>query len=291
MADSKTQPSSHLDFAVNNHFSMLRLDSSSKPHSSAALKRPSPPSSHQPNPKKEKLSPPPLFPGFSKITPLPPLPKSHSGRTRTRNPLLRRCISDPFTPPRLDSLSAPPVPNSIHSPDNDVVPSSAVTAITSPPSVISTRPPPRPTHHRTVSDPTSSPAAKSASRASSSSGDGDDDTPNTKRRLKRIKDRFKEMTLWFEQVMLEDDDDEEKVPEIQQEQEEEEQIINTEPSDDHVQGLENTAVTKEDCDQKRFEESVSVEKVGECIVIHFSCHCGVPYQFLLAGGNCYYKLM
>ncbi|PRQ41028.1 hypothetical protein RchiOBHm_Chr4g0442521 [Rosa chinensis] len=101
------------------------------------------------------------------------------------------------------------------------------------------------------------------------------------------------MTLWFEQVMLEDDDDEEeKVPEIQQEQEEEEQIINsTEPTDDHVQGLENTAVTKEDCDQKRFEESVSVEKVGECIVIHFSCHCGVPYQFLLAGGNCYYKLM
>ncbi|KAL6189924.1 hypothetical protein ACLB2K_036325 [Fragaria x ananassa] len=134
---------------------------------------------------------------------------------------------------------------------------------------------------------------KSASRTSSSSGD-DDSTPNSKRRLKRIKDRFREMTLWFEQVMLDDGDDvtpveeEKAAPENQQEEDEQEE----EEEDEDVQaGLEITAVTKEDCDQKRFEESVSVDKVGECIVIHFSCHCGVPYQFLLAGGNCYYKLM
>nr|XP_011463159.1 PREDICTED: swi5-dependent recombination DNA repair protein 1 homolog [Fragaria vesca subsp. vesca] len=249
--------------AVNNHFSMLRLDSSS------SLKRPSPPSSHQPNPKKEKLSPP-LFPGFSKITPLPPLPKSgRPTRTRTRNPLLRRCIS--------------------------AIDSTAAAAAASPPSVVSTRPP-RPAHHRTASDPAASPAAKSASRTSSSSGD-DDSTPNTKRRLKRIKDRFREMTLWFEQVMLEDAEDdgddvtpveeEKAAPENQHEDEEEEE----EEEEDVQAGLEITPVTKEDCDQKRFEESVSVGKVGECIVIHFSCHCGVPYQFLLAGGNCYYKLM
>ncbi|XP_050374340.1 uncharacterized protein LOC126791886 [Argentina anserina] len=253
----------------SSDFSMLRLDSSF----SSSLKRPSPPHSHQPNPKKEKLSPP-LPSGFSKITPLPPLPKS--GRSETHNPLLRRCISN------LDS----------HSPHTD--------AVASPPSVVSTLPP-HPTHHRAVSEPTFSPAAKSASRTSSSSGD-DDDSPSTKRKLKRIKDRFREMTLWFEQVMLEDVDDDdddaiqvdqEKAPEtLQEEQEQEVQVINNaEPSDENVQGLVITAVTEEDCDQKRFEESVSVEKVGECIVIHFSCHCGVPYQFLLAGGNCYYKLM
>ncbi|KAK9935397.1 hypothetical protein M0R45_022500 [Rubus argutus] len=218
--ETKTEPLNPQDFSsepftVGKHLSMLRLDNS-KPSPSAstsALKRPSSPPSQQPNPKKEKLSP--LFPGFSKITPLPPLPKTQSVLLRLPNPAPAH-------------LQAP--------------------ATTIP--------------------------------------------PNTKRRLRRIKDRFREMTLWFEQVMLEDDEQvgEEQVPENQQ-QEVEEQILNIEPSDEHVQHLDNTAVTKEDCDQKRFEESVSVEKVGDCIVIHFSCHCGVPYQFLLAGGNCYYKLM
>ena len=65
------------------------------------------------------------------------------------------------------------------------------------------------------------------------------------RRLRSIKDRFREMTLWFEQVMLEDGEQvgEEQVPENQQ-QEVEEQNLNIEPSDEHVQHLDNTAVTK-----------------------------------------------
>ncbi|KAB2635825.1 hypothetical protein D8674_026359 [Pyrus ussuriensis x Pyrus communis] len=29
----------------------------------------------------------------------------------------------------------------------------------------------------------------------------------------------------------------------------------------------------------------------DCLVIHFRCHCDKAYQFLLSGGNCYYKLM
>lgn len=71
------------------------------------------------------------------------------------------------------------------------------------------------------------------------------------RRLKRIKDRFREMTLWFEQVMLEDADDdgddvtpveeEKAAPENQQEEDEQEE---EEEEEDVQAGLEITAVTK-----------------------------------------------
>ncbi|KAG5246812.1 mucin-5AC [Salix suchowensis] len=39
------------------------------------------------------------------------------------------------------------------------------------------------------------------------------------------------------------------------------------------------------------EESVCVEKTGDCFIVHFKCPCGKRYQILLSGGNCYYKLM
>lgn len=39
------------------------------------------------------------------------------------------------------------------------------------------------------------------------------------------------------------------------------------------------------------EEAVSVEKVGESLIVHFKCPCSKAYQILLSGGNCYYKLM
>lgn len=39
------------------------------------------------------------------------------------------------------------------------------------------------------------------------------------------------------------------------------------------------------------EEAVSVEKVGECLIIDFKCPCSSGYKILLSGGNCYYKLI
>ncbi|KAK0570977.1 hypothetical protein LWI29_009395 [Acer saccharum] len=48
-------------------------------------------------------------------------------------------------------------------------------------------------------------------------------------------------------------------------------------------GLENS--------EADIEESVSVERAGECLIIHFKCPCGKGYRILISGRNCYYKLM
>ncbi|XP_021821183.1 putative protein TPRXL [Prunus avium] len=256
---------------VGKHLSMLRLDNSSSssfksPNSSPkprrTLKRRSPsqsPPISQPNPKKEKLD-------------LPP------------NPLLRRCSSERFNP---TSPPPPPPPpfysfNSRHNQlqcPNAASPASASTDKASGAAALSAY---ASALRRSVSNakPSScSPALKTISRqSSSSSGDEDDDdddaSPNSKR-LKRIKDRVREMSLWFQQVMRENEDDDE-------EEEEEEEEVELEPPQEHhhQQNGDTTEV-----------ESVSVERMWDGLVIHFRCHCGVPYQFLLAGGNCYYKLM
>ncbi|GFZ02760.1 hypothetical protein Acr_15g0013680 [Actinidia rufa] len=39
------------------------------------------------------------------------------------------------------------------------------------------------------------------------------------------------------------------------------------------------------------EEAVSVERSGNCLILHIKCPCGKGYQVLLSGRNCYYKLM
>ncbi|KAG9159040.1 hypothetical protein Leryth_018587 [Lithospermum erythrorhizon] len=38
------------------------------------------------------------------------------------------------------------------------------------------------------------------------------------------------------------------------------------------------------------EEAVSVEKKGDSLVVHFNCPCGIDYEILLSGNNCYYRL-
>ncbi|KAH0990891.1 hypothetical protein GBA52_002374 [Prunus armeniaca] len=259
---------------VGKHLSMLCLDNSSSscfksPNSSPkprrTLKRRSPsqsPPISQPNPKKEKLD-------------LPP------------NPLLRRCSSERFNP---TSPPPPPPPfysfNSHHNQlqcPNAASPASASTDKASGAAALSAY---ASTLRRSVSNPkpsSCSPALKTISRQSSSSSSGDEEddddaTPNSKR-LRRIKDRVKEMSLWFQQVMRENEDDEE---------EEEEEVEREPPQEQHHQQNGDTTEVGSDIN---FAESVSVERMGDGLVIHFRCHCGVPYQFLLAGGNCYYKLM
>ncbi|GMY25844.1 myotubularin-related protein DDB_G0290005 isoform X2 [Fagus crenata] len=110
-----------------------------------------------------------------------------------------------------------------------------------------------------VSDPTQSPCSGDVSSADLTK----EDTPNSKKRLRRMKDRMREMRKWCEQVMRE------------QEQE-----------DDT-----NAATTKHDDSAPEFEESVYVERVEEGLTVHFKCPCGKGYQILLSGRNCYYKLM
>ncbi|CAB4265257.1 unnamed protein product [Prunus armeniaca] len=272
------QPEEEEEYAavVGKHLSMLCLDNSSSsssfksPNSSPkprrTLKRRSPsqsPPISQPNPKKEKLD-------------LPP------------NPLLRRCSSERFNP-----TSPPPPPpfysfNSHHNQlqcPNAASPASASTDKASGAAAVSAY---ASTLRRSVSNPkpsSCSPALKTISRQSSSSSSGDEDddddaTPNSKR-LRRIKDRVREMSLWFQQVMRENEDDEE---------EEEEEVEREPPQEQHHQQNGDTTELQVGSDIN-FAESVSVERMGDGLVIHFRCHCGVPYQFLLAGGNCYYKLM
>ncbi|ONI31865.1 hypothetical protein PRUPE_1G335500 [Prunus persica] len=202
------------------------------------------------------------------------------------DPLLRRCSSERFNP-----TSPPPPPfysfNSHHNQlqcPNAASPASASTDKASGAAALSSY---ASTLRRSVSNPkpsSCSPALKTFSRQSSSSSgdedDNDDATPNSKR-LRRIKYRVREMSLWFQQVMLENEDDDE---------EEEEELELEPPQEQHHQQNGDTTELQVDSDIN-FAESVSVERMGDGLVIHFRCHCGVPYQFLLAGGNCYYKLM
>ncbi|KAL1561668.1 hypothetical protein AAHA92_04345 [Salvia divinorum] len=78
----------------------------------------------------------------------------------------------------------------------------------------------------------------------------------TAKRLKRMKERLREMREWWNQVATEDDDEEECEEETQN------------PS----------------------QEAVFVERSGEGLVLHFKCPCGDGYQILLSGNNLYYKL-
>ncbi|XP_050374345.1 uncharacterized protein LOC126791893 [Argentina anserina] len=204
--------------------------------------------------------------GYSKIS-LPLHPHHH-------RPVLRRCISDPYSPP------PPPQTDPFHSPDLNKAssPSPSQTHFNS-----SLPPLPPPTHRRSVSELNPSPA-KSFSRSPSfneMSFETDPDTPNSKR-LKRMKGRLKEMTEWCRQLMREED----------MEQDEELEIGATQdmPDIDAIQDVPNDTST-EDSSEKEFSESVSVEKKDDSLVIHFRCHCDKAYQFLLNGSDCYYKLL
>ncbi|CAN6677503.1 unnamed protein product [Malus baccata var. baccata] len=241
------------------------------------------------------------------------LPASSSGYRRISLPPLRRCISDPYNPPSATtpnyafehSLSASRCGGSLcnmtpsYSPDRLHFPK---TPFHSPAAVLPPLPPPQ-TLQRSVSDLNPSPA-KTSSRSSTSSQDfhfsTDIDTPNSKR-LQRMKGRLREMSLWCQQLMREEDlmeedeDHEEQAAEENKEEEEEaeeEQVQTVDATDqDFHDNATATAENLQDDGGKEFAESVSVEKKDDCLVIHFRCHCDKAYQFLLSGGDCYYKLM
>lgn len=103
-----------------------------------------------------------------------------------------------------------------------------------------------------------------------------------------MKDRLREMSHWCQQLMREEDLMEEDEDEQQQAVEEEAQVQAVDAADQDFHS--NTGAAEDEC-EKEFAESVSVEKKDDCLVIHFSCHCDKAYQFLLSGGECYYKLM
>ncbi|CAL8075782.1 unnamed protein product [Prunus armeniaca] len=242
--------------------------------------------------------PPSSLPSNPNPEPDPSLPCN--GYHKISLPLLRRCMSDPCNPPS-DTAANPSffdpslssastcggsLPNFTppYSPDRHHCPK---TPSHSPTHALPPLPPPH-TFRRSVSDINPSPA-KASSRFSTSSQDlgTDIDTPNSKR-LRRMKDRLREMSHWCQQLMREEDLMEEDEDEQQQAVEEEAQVQAVDAADQDFHS--NTGAAEDEC-EKEFAESVSVEKKDDCLVIHFSCHCDKAYQFLLSGGECYYKLM
>ncbi|KAG6741116.1 hypothetical protein POTOM_056604 [Populus tomentosa] len=93
--------------------------------------------------------------------------------------------------------------------------------------------------------------------------------------LKKMRDNMKEINQLWDEIIIPADDE----PPCENHEE-----------DDKGTELENINAIKShseiDC-----EESVTVERNGECLIIHFKCSCGEGYQILLYRRNCYYKLM
>ncbi|KAJ7955120.1 flocculation protein FLO11-like [Quillaja saponaria] len=218
--------------------------------------------------------------GFSVISlpnGLAPSAATHTQKPQSC-PVLRRCVSDPYNPPAANVVGFPMTQfqnssSGLGSPENVKEGINPVT----PPCVkgyasASSLPPLPPSLRRSVSDLTPSPA-KSFSHSASSAEVGVDlakeETSNSKR-LRRMKESLREMRHWWDKAMRE---------EIEGEAEE-------------YKGTEfNDTVKKCDNVEERLEESVSIEKVGECLVINFKCPCYRGYQILLTGNNCYYKLI
>ncbi|KAL7081295.1 hypothetical protein ACP275_14G030500 [Erythranthe tilingii] len=232
-----------------------------------------PSSFYEPASKRATLRPPPHSSttaddtrhllGFTKL----PLP--HSFPTAAPPSPLRRTLSEPIQlteptnseapPPQFSEL--PPVPNHQPPPQESSFP----------------YPNPQPFIYRTVSDPSpvlncqvaaaaaaaTPPRPNQSRHVSRSPSCGE--SPSQKR-LKRMKERMREMSQWWNEVVLEGEDE-----------------------DDEPENY----IHKEECESETEnpkQEAVWVEKNGDCLVLHFKCPCGNGYQILLSGNNCYYKL-
>lgn len=98
-----------------------------------------------------------------------------------------------------------------------------------------------------------------------------EESPDTKR-LRRIKDRLREMSQSWNEVIKEGEED-----------------SGFEDNDNLPKDESELSEVVTECEDGSFEE-VWVEQNGECLILHFKCPCGKGYQILLSGNNCYYKL-
>ncbi|KAH7859847.1 hypothetical protein Vadar_006206 [Vaccinium darrowii] len=240
---------------------------------SSSFKRRSPSSSslQQPAAKKQLLS---LLTPPSSATAKPSLPIKTRMAPPSPVPILRRCISDPVTSPGINPQS----------PENATTTVSGATP--SPTKGTASLPPIPRVLRRSISDPLSR-SPSSGELGSGSRNRGGLDSPSSKS-LKRLKNRMREMREMihrWDEVMGEEDEDENSngcgncgtITEVG--------FTETET------GCGNCgAITEVGFTETETEEAVSVEKTGDCLVIHFKCPCKKDYQILLSGNNCFYKL-
>ncbi|XP_030506955.2 transcription factor MYB120 [Cannabis sativa] len=253
---------------------------------SASHKRPLPPPStptsllcptdlNDPQPKPKKL----FLEQNDVASPSPPPSAAADDSTPTNPFLLRRCVSDPYhAPPSTDSFRGSGsgiFSNTYSSPQNNVIKTNtnSVTPCSAP---LPPRPPPL--LRRCVSDPTSSPF-KNYSRNSSSNDL--DKTPKPKK-LGKMWDCWKEMNSKMEELMSEE------LLEEENDNNNNNAVVAGYEKNDNVL-MKNDVVSNED--DVVVEESLSVERKGESLTVRFNCQCGRAYEFLLPGGNCYYKLL
>ncbi|CAM8977982.1 unnamed protein product [Rhodiola kirilowii] len=153
--------------------------------------------------------------------------------TTSDSPSLQRCVSDPSHPP------------STNSPGDGDGPL-----------------------RRCISDPSHPPSTNSPARGGGlpplypgSTGLSPDSL-----RLKRMRQRMKEMAQWWVDVVHEDDNEE-----------------------NHNAAA---APASLDASDKELEEQVSVEKIGDDgLKIKLRCPCGSGYELLISGHCCYYKII
>ncbi|KAL5167290.1 hypothetical protein HKD37_18G052037 [Glycine soja] len=159
-------------------------------------------------------------------------------------PVLRRCVSDPCTPPA-------PSPEPEQS---------------TPPERGSGLPPLPPRFQRSVSDLSVPSPDKAMSCLSSEETVAPDSV-----RLRRMKERLKEMRQWWDEVMKDEKED---------------------GGEEECAVAEDVKVlAQDDLGGGDSEEAVSVDWAERCINLAFRCPCGKGYEVLLSENNCYYKLM
>ncbi|KAF5934971.1 hypothetical protein HYC85_026100 [Camellia sinensis] len=276
-----------------NGLAMLTLNTTTTepPPSSAAahcctmcgssVKRRLPSSSfpQEPTPKKQQLTL--LTSSYAANKFLPPINSDTASppSASTPLPILRRSFSDPINSSGTTNPT-PPSPQFLNSlsPDNAKTNASATTP--SPAKSTASLPPLPRVLRRSVSDPTQS-APRTFSHSPISGELGSElnrggESPSSKR-LKRMKDRMREMIQWWDEVMCEGG---------------EKECGCAEDDNGDFNGANNNKITEDEiAEGTETEEAVSVERTGECLIIHFKCPCNKGYEILLSGKNCYYKLM
>ncbi|GAB4851265.1 hypothetical protein Ancab_039929 [Ancistrocladus abbreviatus] len=212
-------------------------------------------------------------------------------------PTLRRCSSAPIDPPLINNAV---LPASAHSQENlpgkspspgtcsglgsrsrsSTVPEPLLRSISDPTPFLSygPTPPPPPQNTGSVVAPRNS---LSFSGGAVGSGLTGDESPASQR-LRRMSDRMKEMKQWLDEVMREN----EQHPHF-------EPNISTENCGCDTGKLDEkgTGEAEEEEEEEAADSTVSAERKGDSIILHFKCHCGSGYHILLSGKNCYYKLL
>ncbi|RAL41989.1 hypothetical protein DM860_016364 [Cuscuta australis] len=290
-----------IDSGAIDYLSLLHLNSAAKRRpaaitaengtsSAASAKRPSPTfvsSLPEPSPKRPTLLPP-----SSSFSP----PANGAGATKPQPSFLYRSFSEPIDTTGL--LNARSAENSkmedfgpVSASGGFLSPSPGISQTTGPsfktpsPPMNSDFLPPLHPLCRSISDPFAAtdfqaPQVAAATAATppkrpvwpqtikTSPPSSAEESPSTKRLQAKMKAGMRKMRQWCDQLMQEVvKDEKEETPNPR----------------------ENEKGTEEE--EEKGSESVWVEKAGEGLVIHFKCPCKKGYEILLAGNNCYYKLI